>query len=165
MKDLIDRQELIDNLNRFAPEHYSALINDLITKQKAVDVQVELQHMIECAAEEGAKKAIKKLKDAGRITYNFSNSFKKTESLLYLYPKLSEDHPERKRVDQALEKIKNDDYCDVIASRYFDGLTITEISEIYDCKYQNISKKRNKLIRILAAELFPEDVLKELLER
>lgn len=125
----------------------------------------ELQHMIECAAEEGAMKAIKKLKDAGRITYNFSNSFKKTESLLYLYPKLSEDHPEKKRVDQALEKIKNDDYCDVIASRYFDGLTITEISEIYDCKYQNISKKRNKLVRILAAELFPEDVLKELLER
>ena len=66
---------------------------------------------------------------------------------------------------RALEKIQNDDYCDVIASRYFDGLTITEISDIYDCKYQNISKKRNKLIKILAAELFPEDVLKELLER
>jgi DNA-directed RNA polymerase specialized sigma24 family protein len=125
----------------------------------------ELQRMIDCAAEAGATKAIKKLKSAGRITYNFSNSFKKTEELLYLYTKLPEDHPERKRIDKALEKIQNDDYCDVIASRYFDGLTITEISEIYDCKYQNISKKRNKLIKILAAELFPEDVLKELLER
>lgn len=127
--------------------------------------QEELQHMIDRAAEAGAIRAIKKLKSAGRITYVFSNSFKKTEELLYLYPKLPEDHPERKRIDKALEKIQNDDYCDVIASRYFDGLTITEISEIYDCKYQNISKKRNKLIKILAAELFPEDVLKELLER
>ena len=95
----------------------------------------------------------------------FSNSFKKTEELLYLYPKLPEDHPERKRIDKALEKIKDDDYCDVIASRYFDGMTITEISDIYDCKYQNISKKRNKLVKILASELFPEDVLKELLEK
>ena len=127
--------------------------------------QEDLQHMLDDAAEAGATKAIKKLKNAGRITYNFSNSFKKTEELLYLYPKLPADHPEKMRIDKALEKIQNDDYCDVIASRYFDGLTITEISEIYDCKYQNISKKRNKLVKILASELFPEDVLKEVLER
>lgn len=125
----------------------------------------DLQHIIDKAAESGATKAIKKLKEAGRITYIFSNSFKKTEELLYLYPKLPEDHPERIRIDQALKKIEDDDYKDVIASRYFDGMTITEISEIYDCKYQNISKKRNKLVKILASELFPEDVLKEILER
>lgn len=125
----------------------------------------DMQEMINIAAEAGAMKAIQKMKELGRVTYNFSNSFKKTEELLYLYPKLPEDHPERLRIDQALKKIENDDYKDVIASRYFDGLTITEISEIYDCKYQNISKKRNKLVKILASELFPEDVLKEILER
>ena len=125
----------------------------------------ELQSMFDKAAEAGATKAIRKLKESGRITYVFSNSFKKTEELLYLYPKLPEDHPERLRIDKALEKIKDDDYKDVIASRYFDGLTITEISDIYDCKYQNISKKRNKLVKILASELFPEDVLKEILQK
>lgn len=125
----------------------------------------ELEQVIYKAAEVAAMKTLKKLKDAGRITYVFSNSFKKTEELLYLYPKLPPDHPERKRIDQALKKIENDDYKDVIASRYFDGMTITEISEIYDCKYQNISKKRNKFIKILAAELFPEDVLKEVLQK
>lgn len=125
----------------------------------------ELNAIIEKAADKAAEKTLRKLKEQGRITYVFSNSFKKTEELLYLYPKLPEDHPERKRIDKALEKIKDDDYCDVIASRYFDGMTITEISDIYDCKYQNISKKRNKLVKILASELFPEDVLKELLEK
>lgn len=125
----------------------------------------ELNRIIQKAAEEAASRTVKKLKETGRITYMFSNSFKKTEELLYLYPKLPEDHPERKRIEKALERIKDDDYCDVIASRYFDGLTITEISDIYDCKYQNISKKRNKLVKILASELFPEDVLKELLEK
>lgn len=124
-----------------------------------------VEELVNKAAEAAASKTLQKLKDAGRITYVFSNSFKKTEELLYLYPKLPEDNPERQRIDKALEKIKDDDYKDVIASRYFDGMTITEISEIYDCKYQNISKKRNKLVKILASELFPEDVLKEILDK
>lgn len=125
----------------------------------------EFESLINKAAETAAAKTLKKLKENGRVTYVFSNSFKKTEELLYLYPKLPENHPERQRIDKALEKIQDDDYCDVIASRYFDGMTITEISDIYDCKYQNISKKRNKLVKILASELFPEDVLKELLDK
>lgn len=125
----------------------------------------QLKEVIEKASDAAAMKALRKLKDAGRIHHVFSNSFKKTEELLYLYPNLPADHPEKLRIDKALEKIKNDDYKDVIASRYFDGLTFAEISEIYDCKYQNISKKRNKLVKILASELFPEDVLKEILEK
>lgn len=125
----------------------------------------ELNKIIQKAADQAAMRTLNKLKEAGRITYVFSNSFKKTEELLYLYPKLPADHPERKRIDEALKKIENDDYADVIKSRYFDGMTIIEISEIYDCKYQNISKKRNKLVKILASELFPEDVLDEILQK
>lgn len=127
--------------------------------------ETELNEIIEKAAEKAAMKTLNKLKDAGRITYVFSNSFKKTEELLYLYPKLPEDNAERLRIDEALKKIEDDEYCDVIRSRYFDGLSIVEISEIYDCKYQNISKKRNKLVKILASELFPEDVLSEILQK
>jgi RNA polymerase sigma factor (sigma-70 family) len=125
----------------------------------------ELKKLLQEAAEAGATKAINKLKESGRITYCFTGSFKKTEEVLYLYPKLREDHPERKRIDEALKAIEDDEYCDVIASRYFDGLSIAEIAEIYDCKYQNISKHRNKLVKKLAAELFPEDVLSEILQR
>lgn len=125
----------------------------------------DIEKIIQKAAEAAATKTLNKLKDAGRITYVFSNSFKKTEELLYLYPKLPADHPERKRIDQALKRIEDDDYYGVIPSRYFDGMTIVEISEIYDCKYQNISKKRNKLVKILASELFPEDVLDEILQK
>lgn len=38
MAEYINRAELIENLNKFAPEHYNALINQLITKQPAADV-------------------------------------------------------------------------------------------------------------------------------
>ena len=127
--------------------------------------EAELKKYIEEVAEKASERTLKKLKEQGRITYVFSNSFRKTEELLYLYPNLPENHPEKIRIDKALDKIKDDDYCDVIASKYFDGLSMSKISEIYNCKYSNISKKRNKLIKILAGELFPEDVLKELLDQ
>ena len=81
-------------------------------------INEELNEIIQKAADLAASRTVKKLKDAGRITYVFSNSFKKTEELLYLYPKLPADHPERKRIDQALKKIEDDDYADVIKSRY-----------------------------------------------
>lgn len=125
----------------------------------------EIKKMIEQAADQAAQKTLNRLKDSGRITYYFSNSFKKTEELLYLYPKLPEGNEEKKRIEKALETIRGDEYYGVIESRYFDCMTIAEISEIYDCKYQNISKKRNKLVKILASELFPEDVLKEIIQK
>lgn len=31
--DLISRKSLIENLNKFAPEHYNSLVNDLIVKE------------------------------------------------------------------------------------------------------------------------------------
>lgn len=37
-KEYINRNDLIKNLNTFAPECYNALINDLIMKQPASDV-------------------------------------------------------------------------------------------------------------------------------
>lgn len=39
MAEYIDREELIENLNKFAPEYYNALINQLITKQPVADVE------------------------------------------------------------------------------------------------------------------------------
>lgn len=124
----------------------------------------QLKKIIDRSAEEAATRVLNRLKASGRITYHFSDSFKKTEELLYLYPKLPEGNPERKRIDAALQTIRDHDYYGVIESRYFDKMTISEISEIYDCKYQNISKQRNKLVRMLAAELFPEDVAKEIVQ-
>lgn len=43
MAEYINRAELIENLNKFAPEHYNALINQLITKQPTADV-MEVKH-------------------------------------------------------------------------------------------------------------------------
>lgn len=38
MAEYIEREDLIENLNRFAPDDYNALINELIAFQPAADV-------------------------------------------------------------------------------------------------------------------------------
>lgn len=124
----------------------------------------EMKELIEMAAESAAQKVIRSLKASGRIRQHYTNSFKKTEELLYLYPKLDDENETKKKVDRAMDAIRADRYFGIISSKYFEGLTFEQISEIYDCKYQNISKNRARLVKKLAAELFPEDVLKELLE-
>ena len=43
MAEYIDRADLIKNLNKFAPEHYKALVNQIMMKQPTVDV-VEVKH-------------------------------------------------------------------------------------------------------------------------
>lgn len=115
------------------------------------------------AASKAARETVRQLTRLGRVTYVPSSSYQKTEQLLYLFPKLPEDHPQRQRILQAMERIREDEYFGIIQERYFDGRTIAQIAEIYDSKYQTISKKRTKLVRILASELFPEDVLAEIL--
>ena len=43
MPEYIERESLIENLNKFAPEQYNALVNMLIEKQPTADV-VEAMH-------------------------------------------------------------------------------------------------------------------------
>lgn len=136
-----------------------------MNKNTLVLTTEELDQIIEKTAELAVNKTLKKLKNSGKVKNIDTDSYKKTEELLYLYPKLPEGHPVRAKIDKAMESIKEDDYCDVIASKYFDGMSISEISIIYDCQWRWIAKKKKKLIKILAAELFPEDVAKEILER
>lgn len=129
----------------------------------------DINEIIKKASEEAANKATKKtldyLKNSGRLRFFHTDAFKKTEEILYLYPNLPEENEMKQKIDIALSKISSYDYCDIVASKYFDGLTLEEISEIYDCKQQTISQRRTKLVKIIASELFPEEVLQEILKK
>ena len=125
----------------------------------------ELEALMNKVADKAVTVALNRLKAEGRITYYFSDSFTKTEDLLYLYPKLPKDNETRLKIDKALETIKDDFYFGLIHYRYFQEMTFEQIAEIYDCQSKNVSKQRSKLIRKLAAELFPEDVLNELIQK
>ena len=125
----------------------------------------EMENLLYKVADRAVTVALNRLKNEGRITYYFSDSFTKTEDLLYLYPKLPDDNETKMKIDKVLETIKNDNYFGLIHYRYFDGMTFEQIAEIYDCQSKNVSKQRSRLIRKLATELFPEDVLQEILKK
>lgn len=125
----------------------------------------EMENLLYKVADRAVTVALNRLKNEGRITYYFSDSFTKTEDLLYLYPKLPNDNETKIKIDKVLETIKNDNYFGLIHYRYFDGMTFEQIAEIYDCQSKNVSKQRSRLIRKLATELFPEDVLQEILKK
>lgn len=124
----------------------------------------EYEMIVRKAAEKGAEQAVKSLYESGKLKRIRPTSAKKTEEVLKLYKHLPEDHPERIRVDKAFERLGDDEHKDILASRYFDGLTIDEIAEIYNCSSQAIIKQKDKLVRQLAKALFPEDVLREILD-
>lgn len=125
----------------------------------------EMENLLYKVADRAVTVALNRLKNEGRITYYFSDSFTKTEDLLYLYPKLPPDNETKIKIDKVLETIKNDNYFGLIHYRYFDGMTFEQIAEIYDCQSKNVSKQRSRLIRKLATELFPEDVLQEIMKK
>lgn len=113
-----------------------------------------------------ADRILQRLTNAGKLKGSgYAESFRKTETDLRMYTHLPETHPERARIDKAIETLEGIDYKDIVPSIYFDGMTIQELAEIYDCQDATIIKRRNKLIRKLALELFPEDVLREQLQR
>ena len=125
----------------------------------------ELENLLYKVADRAVTVALNRLKNEGRITYYFSDSFTKTEDLLYLYPKLPPDNEVKQKIDNVLETIKDDNYFGLIHYRYFNNMTFEQIAEIYDCQSKNVSKQRSRLIRKLATELFPEDVLQEIMKK
>ena len=77
-----------------------------------------------------------------------------------------EQEPELAPVDAAIDAVKmagtfGAENADIILSHYIDGMGFAELSEIYDCQYNTIVRRKNRILEMLAVELFPEDVLAE----
>ena len=65
-------------------------------------------------------------------------------------------------IDDALSKISNDKYYDLIRLRYFEGKTREEIAEYFDVDVATISRNKNRLINTLKIYLFSDEVIKEI---
>ncbi|MCI9434765.1 MAG: sigma-70 family RNA polymerase sigma factor [Bacilli bacterium] len=65
-------------------------------------------------------------------------------------------------VNNALKKIKNDKYYDIIPMYYFDEMTIEEIAEELDCSVGTISMNKKDLINKLKIYIFPDTFINEL---
>lgn len=63
-------------------------------------------------------------------------------------------------MDEALETVKDDMYYELIPMRYFEGATLEDIAEYFDCDVSTVSRNKNRLINILQIRLFSDEVIK-----
>lgn len=120
------------------------------------------------------KQTVAELKRAGLIRENRLDSFKKTERILYEYPKFKKIVTEYKfedmtitpkfveMIENALHDVSDDPYFEIIPMKYFDGKTHEQIAEYFDVQPAAISKQRTKLINRIRAGIFSDDFISEL---
>jgi hypothetical protein len=69
-----------------------------------------------------------------------------------------------KMIDDAVKKLENDSYYDIISLKYFEGKTREEIADYFDnVDVSTISRNKSRLINKLKIDLFSDDVIIEML--
>lgn len=63
------------------------------------------------------------------------------------------------RIERAVETIKDDKYYDIIPMKYWDGLTMEEIAERYECDDRTVYRNKNRLVNKIKIMLFGADAL------
>lgn len=119
---------------------------------------------------ETVNQTVIKLKRASLIKDDEKSAFRKTEELLKKYPQLKKAKTEKgsityttlKKVDAALESLKDDDYSGLIEMIYFEGKTREECAEFFNVEPLTITRNKKRLMNNLKAILFADDVIKEL---
>lgn len=87
--------------------------------------------------------------------------FRKVEKLLYLYKDCAETS--YKKLDKALEKIRNEKYYPIIELHYYQNRTFEEIAEVMQCSRKTIYDNRDKLIKRIVDILYADEIVKEII--
>lgn len=94
-----------------------------------------------------------------------SESFRKTEKVLYEYQRMKEFGIESQYLDtveKILKSLADEVYYDIIPMKYFHRMTHEQIAEHFDVQPATISKQRTRLIKLIAPILFPSDFFNEI---
>lgn len=129
---------------------------------------MNIEKIIQQTAEATAREVLKQSKEK-REKDSQLGSFKKTEKILYEYPRwqnlqISETEKFCGLVQKALESISDDPYFQIIELKYFQKWTHERIAEYFGVDVSVISKRRTKLINALRPLIFSADFIKELYE-
>lgn len=66
-------------------------------------------------------------------------------------------------INDALDKIRNDEYFPIIEMKYGKSMTHEEIGEELEVDATTVGRNKNKLIRKLSIQLFPDESISELM--
>ena len=130
---------------------------------------MKASELIEQTAKKTAGVVISEMRRAGLVKENKLSSFKKTERILYEYPRWRELEAEETTrfcllVEKALETVSDDPYFQIIELKYFQKWTHERMAEYFNVDVSVISKRRTRLINQLRAIVFSDDFIRELYE-
>lgn len=127
------------------------------------------QEQIHKIINETVNTTVLKMKMAGLVRNNRRTALEKTEELLRNYNTFKAAENEQGytkkivlKIENALNDIKEDAYYKVIEMYYFKNNTREEIAEKYKCSEATISRNKTRLMKILSAKLFSDDIIFEL---
>lgn len=118
--------------------------------------------------EEVVNLTVLKLKMAGLLKDDRKSAFQKTEALLRNYNTFKNVTDKKstiklvKKIEIALDEIKDDIYYEIIPMIYFDNETREYIAEYFNTSTKTITRNKNRLINVLKLRLFSDDVIFEL---
>ena len=118
--------------------------------------------------EEVVNITVLKLKMAGLMRDDRKSAFQKTEALLRNYNTFKNVKDRKstkhlcKKIEIALEEIKDDIYYEIIPMIYFENRTREDIAEHFNTSTKTITRNKNKLVNQLKLRLFSDDVIFEL---
>jgi len=127
-------------------------------------VIADKQKLIEQIKQEGIQKRSKSIVNfTGNYQLDTRNDFEKAQDQIEA---LENSIRITKRciamIDDALSKISNDKYYDLIRLRYFEGKSREEIAEYFDVDVATISRNKSRLIDTLKIHLFSDEVICEI---
>lgn len=129
---------------------------------------IKIEELIEKTAQQTARAVVSDLTKKGLIKDNRLGSFKKTERILYEYPRWQKYNVETENfcnlVEKALESVSDDPYYKIIELKYFQKWTHERIAEYFGVDVSIISKRRTKLINQLRPIIFSTEFIQELYE-
>lgn len=64
-----------------------------------------------------------------------------------------------KIIEDAVASLRDDDYYELIALRYFEGKTQEQIAEFFDRDVSTVNRNKNRLINLLQIRLFSDEVI------
>lgn len=115
---------------------------------------MNLEKLIEAAADRAAKKAVAELKRSGMIVDAKGSRYKRAEELLRNYGTGKNISAEQaRRVEQALAYISGQQYADAVQLYYFENLTNAEVAERLHASERTVIRKRQRLVQIISARV------------
>lgn len=136
----------------------------LYKRSKFVDAVVSKRERIEELKKHGLKRQSKSITKYGAGSGEVKTEIERLEEKIELIESTIADTEEHiQTLDAALDKVRGDKFFKIIEMKYFEEMTHEEIGLEFEVDGSTICRNKNRLIKELSIQLFPDDVLNEML--